>query len=96
MPRAKSKSEEGRKAQFLLAESYFMAKEYATAALEFGEFKKNFPKDKQVATATYRQANAFRNMGKAKEARLFYQELIEKHPKSPLVAKAKQEMKKLK
>lgn len=87
------RSEEAKKAQFLLADSFFASKEYATAALEFSDFKKNYPKDGWIPMATYRQANCFRAMGKMKEARLFYQELLDKFPKSSLVAKAKKEMK---
>jgi len=90
------KSDEARKALFLLAESYFANREFATAALEFGEYKKLYPKDPLIPNAIYRQANAFRSMNKGKEAKLFYQELIDKFSKSNLAAKAKQEMRKLK
>jgi len=90
------KAEDARKAQFLLGESLFAGKDYASAALEFSEYRKKYPKDSLVPNAIYRQANAFRSMGKPKEAKLFYGELIEKYPKSALVAKAKAESKKLK
>lgn len=96
-PVAKNKKgEEGRKSLFLLGESYFATKDYASAALEFSEYKKKYPKDSLVPNAIYRQANAFRSMGKAKEAKLFYQELVDRFPKNNLTAKAKTEMKKLK
>lgn len=96
-PVAKNKKgEEGRKSLFLLGESYFATRDYASAALEFSEYKKKYPKDSLVPNAIYRQANAFRSMGKPKEAKLFYQELIDKYPKNNLTAKAKTEMKKLK
>lgn len=94
--KGKGRGDDARKSLFLLAESYFAAKEFASAALEFSEYKKKYPKDSLVANAIYRQANAFKSMGKAKEARLFYQELVDRFPKSPLTAKAKAEMKKLK
>jgi tol-pal system protein YbgF len=90
------KSEEAKKGQFLLAESYFSTKDYATAALEFSEFRKSFPKDALIPNAIYRQAASFKEMGKSKEAKLFYQDLIERFPKSPFATKAKLEMKKLK
>ena len=95
-PLSQSKGEQGKKAQFLLAESYFAAKEFATSALEFKEYRDSFPKDGLIPNAIYRQANCFKSMGKKKEARLFYQELIEKYPKHALTAKAKTETKKLK
>lgn len=90
------KSDDARKAHFLLAESFFAGKDYASAALEFSDYQKDYPKDALVPTAIYRQANAFRNLGKMKEAKLFYQELIERFPKHALAAKAKQERKHLK
>jgi len=90
------KVDDARKSQFLLGESLFAAKDYASAALEFSEYRKKYAKDSLVPNAIYRQANAFRSMGKPKEARLFYQELIEKFPKNSLAAKAKAELKKLK
>lgn len=89
------KGEEGKKAQFLLAESLYANKEFASAALEYSDFKRLYPKDTLIPTAIYKQANAFKSMGKSKEAKLFYQELIERYPKSNMVAKAKQEMRKL-
>jgi TolA-binding protein len=88
--------DEVKKAHFFLAESLFAGKDYASAALEFSDFQKNYPKDSQIPTAIYRQANAFRNLGKNKEAKLFYQELIERYPKNALAAKAKTEKKKIK
>ena len=89
------KSEDGKKAQFLLAESYYSSKDYASAALEFAEFRKAFPKDALVPNAIYRQATSFRELGKGKEAKLFFQDLIEKFPKSPFASKAKVDMKRL-
>ena len=94
--KSQPKSEEGKKGQFLLAESYFSTKDYASAALEFSEFRKNFPKDALVPNAIFRQASSFKEMGKSKEARLFYQDLIERFPRSPFASKAKVEMKRLK
>lgn len=94
---AKSKKgDEARKAHFLLAESLYASKEYASSALEYSEYRKKYPKDSLVPNAIYRQANCFRSMGKNKEAKLFYAELVEKYPKSTLVSKSKAEMKKLK
>ncbi len=87
---------ESKKSQFFLAESFFSNKEYAAAALEFAEYRKQYAKDSLVPTAIYRQAHCFRGLGKLKEARLFFQELIENYPRHVLTTKAKQEMKRLK
>ncbi len=89
------KGDEAKKAHFLLGEALYANKEFASAALEYSDYKRLYPKDSLVPQAIYRQANAFKSMGKAKEAKLFYQELIERYPKAGMIAKAKQEMKKL-
>lgn len=91
---SKPGGEERKRSQYLLAESYFLDRDYRAAALEFSEYKKTYPHSPAVPGAIYRQAHCFRNLGKPKEARLFYQELIENHPKHPLALKAKQELKK--
>jgi tol-pal system protein YbgF len=90
------KSEDGKKAQFLLGESLFSTKDYASAVLAFSEFRKSFPKDALIPNAIYRQATSFREMGQSTDAKLFYQDLIERFPKSPFTRKAKIELKKLK
>ncbi len=95
-PISKSKKTDAKKAHYLLAESYFASRDFASSALEYSEYRKKYPQDSLVPSAIYRQANAFRNMGKSKEARLFYEELIERHPKHMLAGKAKQEVKRLK
>jgi TolA-binding protein len=92
----KPKTEEAKKSHYLLAETYFANHDYATAAIEYGEFKKKYPKDTLVANCTYRQAQAFKNMNKNSEAKLFFQEIVDSFPKHPLAPKAKQELKKLK
>ena len=92
--KATPNTEDGKRAQFLLGESYFSSKDYASSALEFSEFRKRFPKDALIPNAIYRQAASFKGMGKSKEARLFFQDLIERFPRSPFASKAKVEMKK--
>ena len=92
----KGSGAESKSARFLLGEALFKGKEYAAAALAFDEFKKQYPNDAAVPQAMYRQANAFRLLGKKDEARLFYQDLIDKFPKSSQATRAKAELKKLK
>jgi TolA-binding protein len=92
----KASSPEGKTARFLLGEALFQGKEYAAAALAFDDFKKQYPNDPAIPQAMYRQANAFRLLGKKEEARLFYQDVIDKFPKSSQAGRAKNELKKLK
>lgn len=88
-------SESSKKALYLLAESYFGAKNFASSALEFSEFKKLYPQDPLVPTAVFRQGQAFKNLGKKREAKLFFQEVIDRFPKHALASKAKKELKTL-
>jgi TolA-binding protein len=92
----KSKTPDSAKIHFLLADSYYVSKDFASAALEYSEFKKSFPKDSNIASAIYKQAVCFKNLGKGKEARLFFQELVDRFPKHALAAKARAELKKSK
>lgn len=95
LKKSSKNGEQAKKTQFLIAEVLFSAKDYASAALEFSEFRKISPKDNLVPTAIYRQAWSFKNLGKNKEARLFFQDLIERYPSHAMAQKAKNEIKKL-
>ena len=88
-------SELSKKTQFLIGEVLFSSKDYASSALEFAEFRKTYPKDSLVPTAIYRQAWAFKNLGKSQDAKLFFKELIELHPSHPMGQRAKNDLKKM-
>lgn len=88
--------EEARKSQYLLGDACFGAKDYGSAALEFAEFRKAYPKDNLVPSAIYKQATAFKNMGKKQEAKLFYQDVVDRYPASPFAARAKADIKRIK
>lgn len=94
--RNKPKTEEARRSQFYLAESLFNSKDFPSSTVAFGEYIKLYPKDSLVPTAVLRQGQAFRALGKNKEAKLFFQEVLERFPKGPAATKARAEMKKLK
>ncbi len=94
--KSKSGTVDGRKAQFFLGESLFSQREFASATGVFTDFIKAHPKDSNVPTAMLRQAQAFKQVGKPKEAKIFFQDLIERFPKSQAAGKAKAELKKIK
>lgn len=96
LQKARKNSEEAKRTQFLMGEVLFSSKEYASAALEFAEFQKKYPKDKRVPESLYRQGWAFKNLGKNKEAKLFLAELIKSHPKSAFSQRARKDLKMLK
>lgn len=89
-------SEEYKKTQFLMGEVLFSSKDYASAALEFAEFQKNYPSDKRSPQALYKQAWCFKNLGKNKEARLFFEDVIKSYPKHDMARRAKRDLKALK
>ncbi|MFM8269492.1 MAG: tetratricopeptide repeat protein [Pseudomonadota bacterium] len=95
LKKSSKNSEQAKKTQFLIGEVLFSSKDYASAALEFSEFRKAHPKDGLVPTAIYRQAWAFKNLGKSKESRLFFQDLIDRYPTHPMGQRAKNDIKKL-
>ncbi len=90
----KQNSEDKRRTKYYLAESLFQSKDYVNAALEFADFRKTYAKDSLASQALYRQVQCFQGLGKDAEAKLFYQELLEKYPKSAAAQKAKSEFKK--
>ena len=96
LAKARPRNEDTKKSQMLLADSYFADKDFASAAIAYGDFEKSYPHDSGVPQAIFNQAKSFQSMGDSKDAKLFYQELIERFPKSKLSTKAKKEMHHLK
>lgn len=93
-PQAKSNNKE----QGLLAraEQSFEQKDYKKAILEYNEYRDSNPKSKKLSLATYRIAVSFHELGMKEEAKAFYQELLDKYPKSAEASKAKFRLKQLK
>ncbi len=87
------KGEVLRKTKYLLAQSYFANKDYALSAIAFSDYRKNYTKDKNIPVVIYHLGMSFEKLGKAKEARLFFQELLTKYPKHPLSKKARRAIK---
>jgi TolA-binding protein len=96
LTKVRPRTDDTKKAQVLLADSYFADKDFASAAIAYGDFEKAYPHDPGVPQAIFNQAKSFQSMGDAKDAKLFYQELVERFPKNKLSAKAKKEMHHLK
>lgn len=90
---ATSDGKDQRLSLFFIADSHYFLKEYTQAAIEFGNYKKRYPKASNIPLAIYRQAQCFKNLRKKREAQLFYQELIERFPRHNLAKAARNEMK---
>lgn len=85
MPKAKEKQE----ATFLRGECYFKNKEYKKAIVDYSKFSEKWTHSKRSPEALYRIGQSFDALGMREEGKSFYQEVIEKYPKSPEAKKLK-------
>jgi tol-pal system protein YbgF len=88
-PKAK-KSEE---ATWFRAESYFNLKEYKKAIIDYSKITEHFPNSKLLPVTLYKIGISFDALGMHDDAKGFYQDLVEKFPKSAEAKKAKSKLK---
>jgi len=81
---------------FASAEELFNRKAWKDAILEYEKYRKNNPKGKQFAEATYKIGVAFQELGMNEEARAFYDEVVSKFPKSKEAGRATYRLRNLK
>jgi TolA-binding protein len=81
---------------FTHAEELFEEKDYRRAILSYQKYRDQSPKGAKFAEATYKIGFSFEKLNMNAEAKSFYNEVIEKYPKSPEAQKAKIRLKKLK
>lgn len=74
-------------ATFLRGDSYFEQKEYKKAIIDYSQFPEKFNQSKLLPAALYKIGLSFDALGMKNEAKAFYQELQDRHPKSPEAAK---------
>lgn len=78
-------------AYYLIGETYFREKKYRPALLEYIKVVENFPKGDMVDDAYYRVGLCSIELGNLEDALIFFDEIINKHRKSPLVKAAKKQ-----
>jgi len=83
-------------AHYWIGETYYSEKEYEPAILAFQEVIKNHPQKEKVPAAMLKQAMAFKAINDTKNARYVLKKLVESHPKSEEIKKAKELLKELK
>ena len=83
-------------AVFLIADSYFMEKLYEEAILEYQNLIDIYPDSPRVTTSQLKQGIALLEIEKPNEAALFFESLIESHPRSPEAAEAGKYLKNIK
>lgn len=78
-----------KKGMFNEAEQLYGEKNWKKAMTAYQKFREVHPKDKNAATATLKIGICFQELGMSKEARIFYEETIEKYPESKSAGLAK-------
>lgn len=78
-PKAKVHVEE---ATFIRAESYFALKQYKKAIVDYSKFPEKFSNSRKMPAALLKIGQSFEALGMKDDAKGFYQELVEKYPRS--------------
>ena len=78
------------------AEGLMQKKDYKKAILSYQKYREQEPKGKHVSDATYKIGVCFQELGKKDEAKVFYDEVVEKYPQSSSARKAQFRLKGLK
>jgi TolA-binding protein len=86
----------GGKSTFDQAEEEFKSKNFQKAVSGYQAYRDNNPKGKNYPEATYKMGVAFQELGMKSDALPFFNEVIEKFPKSKSAEKAKIRLKQLK
>ena len=79
-----------------VAEGHFASQRWKEAALSFEQYRSKNPKGRQYVSATYKIGVSFEELGEKNNARLFYKEVIDNHPKHSVAKKARYRLKNLK
>jgi tol-pal system protein YbgF len=83
------KGKHSEEATYLRGESYFQLKQYKKAIVDFSKFPEQYTHSKLMPQALFRIGQSFDALGMKEDASGFYQELVEKFPKSPEAKKAR-------
>ncbi len=76
------KGKHSEEATYLRGESYFQLKQYKKSIVDFSKFPEQYTRSKLMPQALLRIAQSFDALGMKEDASGFYQELVEKYPKS--------------
>ncbi len=99
-PKAKSKKTKAKKSKapkgnYTSAEYYFKKKDWKSAITGYQKYREANPKGKRYSESTYKIGVCFQELGMIDNAKIFFQEVVEKYPKSRQAKKSKYRMKKL-
>jgi TolA-binding protein len=77
-------------------QEFFAQKDWKKAILNYQKYRDQAPKGKNYAEATYRIGVSFQELGMKDEAKTFYDEVVNKFPKTDQARRAKTRLKSLK
>jgi len=80
-------------AHFLKGESHFQLKQFKKAIIEYSAVTEKFPKSKRAPYSLLKIGMSFEALGMKADAKSFYQEILEKYPKSPEAKRASVKLK---
>ncbi len=80
-------------ATYFKAESYYRLKEYKKAIVEFSKFPEKFRRSTKMPEVLYKIGLSFDALGMKDDAKGFFQELVEKFPKSAEAKRARKRVK---
>jgi TolA-binding protein len=85
----------GSKDSFEVAQEHFMKKDWKQAILKYQKYREEKPKGPRFGDATYKIGVSFQELGMSDESKTFYDEVINKFPKSDEARRAKIRLKSL-
>ncbi len=80
------------RAIFYLGETAYAEKDYKTAIAQYGIIVEKYPNSPLIASSYYMIGKSFVHLGDAKNAKLFFRELVSRYPKDRLAKNAKKEI----
>jgi len=78
-----------------IGECYYSEKQYQSSIETFQQVLNRYPNGNKTPNAMLKQAAAFQQIGDRTAARILYERLIDKFPKSPQAQIAKQKLKQM-
>lgn len=88
-----AKGQHFEEATFLRAEAYFETKQYKKAIIDYSRFPEKYTKSRRMPAVLFKIGQSFDALSMKDDAKGFYQEVVEKFPKSSEALKAKKRLK---
>lgn len=82
-------------AQYYIAETYYLRKDFERAILEYEKMHLKYPKSDKIPTTIFKQAIAFLEIGDKANARSLFKRIIDRYPNSESAELAKKKLKEL-